>query len=331
MNSSSNFLVEDIWAEIRTAYNVTFLEKLLEIQGIHVYAFGGIVTDTALGKAWKDLDLRIIWDVPTEKQLSTIVPILKEHTTIIQQVQFPGGLLIRVKVPGGKDMIIDIGVTNNFAKFRADFKACAIFIDLKTGEVVELGESCVDDFKNKIIRPLDEPLQQLENDPSHLFRALKFAAKTGFVIDPQFEKILKEKKTLAQRAVKDVIVYLQKNGKDSIAEYFLGNIFGGLKADAVTYIRLLTEYGFLEEMCQTVQRLVCGGNTGIVVTDNSKSLEGIVILEDKLSLFLSSIAKSISDNPSLCFESIKKAFALDTSRSDGNEFVVDPAKIVFVP
>jgi len=186
--------LEEIWTEIKKAYNPIFLEKLLEVPGIRIYAFGGIVYDLSLGKQWKDLDIRIIYDVLIEKRNETILNILEKYTDIIQKVEFPGGMVIRVKIPGGKDMIVDVGLANNFEKFRADFKACAIFVDLKTGEIVELSESCVSDLKNKIIRPLDEPHKQLEADPSHLFRALKFAAKTGFVIDPQFENILKEKK-----------------------------------------------------------------------------------------------------------------------------------------
>lgn len=321
---------EEIWTEIKKAYNPLFIEKLLEIPNAHTYAFGGIVSDLSLGKPWKDLDIRVILDMPQIERDKSVMDILNEYTDVIQTFEFPEGTVVRVKVAGGKDMIIDVGIANSFEKFRSDFTACSIFVDLKTGDIAEIGKACVEDFRNKVIKPLDEPIEQLENDPSHLFRALKFAAKTGFTIDPQFEKILKEKKNLIQKAVTNVISYLEQNGKDSISEYFLGNIFGGLKAHPDVYVDLLEQYGFLEEMGEALQEVAQDKGKDVQFNKNNGELfKGLTIWEDKLSLFLSIIAKAISNDPVVCFGKLKKAFAFDTARSDGNEFVVDPSKIVF--
>lgn len=332
MNQSVIVPVEKIWEEIKKAYNPLFIEELTKIPNAHVYAFGGIVSDLSLGLPWKDLDIRVILNIPKEQRDKSVIDILTQHTNIVQKFEFPEGTVVRVKVPNGKDMIVDVGIGNTLEKFRSDFTACSIFVDLKTGEIVEIGKNCVEDFKNKVIKPLDEPNQQLENDPTHLFRALKFAAKTGFAIDPQFGDILKEKKVLVDRVIRDVINYLRDNGKDSISEYFLGNIFGGLKSNDVVYINLLEEYGFLEEMAKSIQQLVCEDkNKNISLPkDNDKLFEKLNTLEEKLSVFLSIIAKGISENPIACFEEIKKAFAFDTNKSDGNEFVVNLEKINFV-
>lgn len=323
---------DQIWSEIKKAYDPTFIEKLLEIENACTYAFGGIVSDLSLGKPWKDLDIRVILDLPQVERDKAVIDVLEKYTNIIQMFEFPEGTVVRVKVDGGKDMIIDVGIANSFEKFRSDFTACSIFVDLKSGEVVEIGNNCVEDFKNKIIKPLDEPSQQLENDPSHLFRALKFAAKTGFIIDPKFEKVLKEKKFLIRKAVENVVLYIRENGKDSISEYFLGNIFGGFKVRADVYVDLLEEYGFLEEMCKVIQNLIEDDkNKEIILEKNiGKLFEDLTVFEEKLSLFLSIIAKVISNNPEACFEKIKHIFAFDISRSDGNEFVVDPEKIRFL-
>lgn len=329
MNLPKPISVETIWAEIKEVYNPVFLEKLIEIPGARVYAFGGIVTDPPLGKKWKDLDVRVILDTPPNERDEAVFAVLEKYTNIIQRFTFPDGTVFRVKVPGGKDMIIDIGAANNFDKFRADFRASAIFVDLKTGEVVELRESCVEDFQNGIIRTLDEPRAQLKSEPRIMFRALKFATKTGFSIDPELNQILKQEKVLIKDALDETISHIRKYGKDSIAEYYLGNIFGGFKANASVYVGLLYQYDFLKEMCLSLQKL-CGENKNVVVKNNAAKFKGLTTLEDNLSLFLSTIAKAISDNPSGCFEVLKKIFALDTDRSDGNEFVVDPKKIVFV-
>ena len=331
MNNKSGIATfEEIWSEIKKAYNPIFIEKLLEIPNAHTYAFGGIVSDLSLGKPWKDLDIRVILDMPQAERDQLVIDVLDQYTTIVQKFEFPEGTVVRVKVAGGKDMIIDVGIANSFEKFRSDFTACSIFVDLKTGDIAEIGNACVEDFRNKVIKPLDEPVAQLEADPSHLFRALKFAAKSGFVIDPQFEEILKEKKSLVQKAVNNVTSYLAQNGKDSISEYFLGNIFGGLKAHPDEYVDLLEQYGFLEEMGKALQEVV--EEKGKIIQfdkNNGELFKGLIVWEDKLSLFLSIIAKAISNDPAVCFEKLKKAFAFDTNRSDGNEFVVYPTKVIF--
>ncbi|MDP2651795.1 MAG: hypothetical protein Q8O94_01530 [bacterium] len=331
MNTSNDIVsVETIWEEIKKVYNPVFLEKLIEIPGARVYAFGGIVIDPSLGKKWKDLDIRVILDLPPDERDRTVLAILEQHTNIIQRFSFAEGTVIRVKVPGGKDMIIDIGIANSLQKFRSDFKAAAIFIDLKTGEVAEQGESCVEDFRNRIVRTLDEPNAQFEFEPRIMFRALKFAVKTGFSIDPELGEIMRQKKALIQKALDETVLHIQEFGRDSMTEYYLGNIFGGLKTNAEVYVDLLFTYGFLEEMCRYLQKL-CGEKKNIIILNNASAFKEPGSLENKLSLLFSTFAKSISDTPSVCFESIKKIFAMDSNRSDGGEFTIDPAKIVFVP
>lgn len=329
----SNFklvTLDEVWDEIKRVYDPTFLEELIKIPGADVYAFGGIVTDPPLGKKWKDLDVRVILDEPEQERNEKVSAVAEKYTKIIQKAEFPGGLVLRVKVPGGKDMIIDIGVAPNFDNFRADFKSSSLFLNLKTGEIKELTDSCISDFENGIIRTLDEPYAQLEFEPRIMFRALKFAAKTGFTIDSEMERIMKEKKVWIRKALDETIDHIAKNGKDSMAEYYLGNIFGGLKQDPVTFIGLLEDYGFFEEMCKYFQGKFGYSSISLNAAINSSSFANTTTLDEKLSLLLSSIAKSVSNKPEECFESLKKVFALDTDRSDGNEFVVDSSKIVFI-
>jgi tRNA nucleotidyltransferase/poly(A) polymerase len=322
--------VDTIWSEIKSAYNPTFLEKLIEIPSARVYAFGGIVIDSLLGKKWKDLDIRVILDLESAERDRIVLAVLEQYTNVIQTFSFVEGTVYRVKVPNGKDMIIDVGIANSLQKFRSDFKACALFVDLKTGELVEQGESCIKDFHDRVIRTLDKPEAQLEFEPRIMFRALKFAAKSGFSIDPELGRIMKEKTALIQNALQETVSHIQKGGKDSVTEYYLGNIFGGLKSNAALYVELLFTYGFIEEMCLYLQKL-CGEKKEIVVKNNAGAFKELTTLEDKLSLLFSTLAKSISDSPAHCFECIKKTFALNTDRSDGNEFVINSAQLVFTP
>ncbi len=321
---------DTVWTEITKAYDTTFLKALLKMPGVHVYAFGGIVVDLSLGNQWKDLDLRVIYEERDRSLRKMILDVLKRYTSIVQEFSFPGGVAYRVYAPAEKRTLIDVTVSGDFEGVRIDSKICAIFIDLKSGTVRELYKGSIEDFKNGIIRPINGQIEQIAENPLYLFRALKLAVKTRFAIDVQFEKILRDKRFLIRKAVSDTVSYLRENGKDSIGENFLGSIFGGLRQDAPMYVNLLIDYGFLEEMCEELQKLGYGKNNSMKTSFDCEPFKNELVFEEKLSLFLSSIAKSISDSPSVCFESLKKAFAFDTDRSDGNEFVVDPTKIVFV-
>lgn len=325
--------LETIWSEIRKAHDPVFLEHLLQTDGARVFAFGGIVRDTSLGKPWKDLDLKVVWPVSYDERKRVIEQTLKETATMLQTVEFreSDGIVFRITSPREKQTVIDVSVTGAVEHFPPDFKACALFVDLQSGEVVELGPSCLKDFENGAVRPLNDDYEQaLEQEPHLLFRAVKLAAQTGWTIDPQFAEAIRRKKHLIRKAISHVLDYLKQNGKDSFGEYNLGNIFGGLKSNPVRYVQLFSEHGLLEESCRALQEAVCNEHNELKPVQMEASLADAKTIEEKVSLFLSSIAKSISNNPSVCFESLKKAFALDTDRSDGNEFPIDPTKINFV-
>ncbi|GEM_PF-4601234 len=322
---------DTVWTEITKAYNPAFLKALMEIPGARVYAFGGIITDLSLERPWKDLDVRVIWDTPRDVQEREIIRVLEQHVDIVQKFVFVDGLVFRVREPNGKNMIIDIGVANNFGVFISDFTACSIFMDLKTGEIAEMYPNSIHDLEQEIVRMDPKVYGELEKYPFYPLRALKLATKGNFTIDPDFGAFLKTKGAYVQRAMNELTAYIRKNGKDSVAEFYLGNIFGGFKSNASRYAELLEEYGYLREMCLALQEPF--GTKQMPVVVPSHLLERFIItetLEQKLSLLVSVIAHSISNTPIECFTALVHAFAFDTDRSDGNEFVVDPTKIVFV-
>lgn len=323
---------DDVWAEIKKAYNPDFLEALMALPGVHVYAFGGIITDLSLGKSWKDLDVRVIWDAPREMQEREIVRVLEPHVNIVEKFVLIDGIVFRVKESRGKDMIIDIGVANNFDVFISDFTACSVFMDLKTGEIVEMYPNSVKDLERQVVRMDPRAYGELDKYPFYPLRALKLATKGDFRIDSEFGAFLKTKGAHVRRAITELIAYLRENGKDSVGEFYLGNIFGGLKSNAVRYVALLEEYGYLREIFQALQEKFGTKDIPIVLLSNlSERFVAASTLEEKLSLFLSIASQTISKTPSECFAKLTHAFAFDTDRSDGNEFVVNPDKISFIP
>jgi len=320
---------DTVWSEIKKEYNPAFLQALMELPGAHVYAFGGIITDLSLGRPWKDLDIRVIWDVPREVQERDVAHALEKHVDIKQKMSFVDGLVFRVKEPSGKDMIIDIGVANNFNVFISDFTSCAIFMDLKTGDIFEMYDNGVRDLEQEVVRMDPKAYSELEKYPFYTLRALKLAAKGSFKIDPEFGQLLKTRGTYVQRAINDLVTYLHENGKDSSGEFYLGNIFGGFK-NATRYVSLMEEFGYLRDICQALQAQFGSPNKKIVLEENSSErFKNATSLEESLSLFLSLVAEAISDTPAECFTILAHAFCFDTDRSDGNEFPIDPTKIIF--
>lgn len=320
-----------VWAEIRKEYNPAFLEALMRFPGAHVYAFGGIITDLSLGRPWKDLDVRVMLNVPRDVQEREVAHALEQCVDIVQKFEFTDGLVFRIKEPSGKNMIIDIVVANNFNVFISDFTACSIFMDLKTGEIVEMCPNSVHDLEKEIVRMDPRVYGELEKYPFYTLRALKLATKGNFTIDPEFGIFLRTKGTYVQRAMNELVAYIHENGKDSIAEFYLGNIFGGLKSNALRYVGLLEEYDYLREICFALQKQFGTKQRSVDLSSHlAEQFVAMKTLEQSLSLIMSIIARAISNTPTECFVALIHAFAFDTDRSDGNEFVVDSSKIVFI-
>lgn len=321
---------EVLWAEIRENHNPDFIERLLQLPGAEVYVSGGMIVDLSLGRQWKDLDLVVALDIPAAQRRRTVEETLTDAgVRVLSTLEYPNGVALRSLVPGDRKMSVDINVVADVRNITPDFTASGLFVNLKTGEVVEARPTCLHDFNNKIVRSCDEPHEQIAFEPRILFRALKFALKTGFSIDPVFEKAMREESSLIQSALTECTSHIARNGKDSVAEYYLGNIFGGLKIHAERYVEMLYRYGFLQEMAIFAQRR-CNGSGEISIDNYSTRFATLSTLEEKISLLLSIVSRAADPaSPPHCFEILRTAFALNTARSDGNEFVVDPTKIEF--
>lgn len=326
--------LDELMSQIRARYDSRFLDELIALPDIQVLAFGGTIRDILLGKKWKDIDLRVICKRSRQEQIPQIKAVLEKYGTIIQTILFQNDTctVFRTMLNGSKDLVIDSSLSDSDAEILGDFTVCSIYLDLKTGELIEQGPTCLEDFDNRLIRPLGDPLQRIKEEPQLLLRAIKLASQTGFSIHKEFSPLIRGNKELVGPYIKSFIEHIKTNGKDSYAEYMLGNIFGSLKSDAETGVALLHEYGLFNEFCKAGMT-VCENCVSDLRVPEGRVLQykGTSSLEQRLSFFLSDIAKTISTQPSKCFEDLKRAFALDTDRSDGNEFVVNPTGIQFQP
>lgn len=333
-NFNTKVSLEDMWRELRSAYDMTFVEELMRLPSARVYAFGGTVRDILANKPWKDLDLRITLPGPKEERNPIVEEIVRRHGDVILKLFFSDGecFVLRSRFPGKKQMVADIQVVESLEATPGDFTISSLLIDLATGELHQQSSTGFDDFQKKLVRPMAGANVFTAEYPSVILRALKVACHTGFDLEPQFEKLIRTRPERVTEHIEQDLPYIQKNGKDSYAETKLGNIFSGLKTDPQRYVSFINELGLYASLCQGFASVVPNRKTTLspVGFDVHKYRKELA-LEEKISLFLSDISRSMSNQPGDCFEALKKALALDTIRADGNEFVVNPTKIVFVP
>lgn len=324
--------LKKLWDEIEEAHDATFIRALMAIPGARVLAYGGIVYDSMLGKKWKDLDLRVLLNRPWKEMWKTVEKVVKKHTVIKQTVPFegPGGFIVwRVTVSGKKKQIIDIAAARTMRQASSDLRFTAIFIDLKTGEVVEQRPGCLSDFKRGVIKTLNNPHRQFKRSPHEMLRVIKAACKSDFKIDPEVSAAMKHNAKLLPRAFEYAVKHIKKNGKDSWAEYLLGNIFKGLSHNARLYFALMDRYGFLKEFILYLRKRYGNSKTDALpktFTNLFKSQPKT--FEEAISLFLSFLAKEVGVNPKVTFFKFKRAFGLHVSHSTG-EFPINPKEIIY--
>ena len=324
--------LERAWRELEAAYDMALIEQLVAIPTADVYLFGGAVRDMLLDKPWKDADLCVVDRRHKDERNTDVERICNEHGTVLRQLYFSDGecSVLRVRVPGNKQILTDLNVVDSLQVIRCDFTISSIFIHLGTGELYSQSPQAFDDLDSHLIRATsgDRVLQQ--QSPYIFFRALKLACSTGFDFEVQLEQMMRENTDVVRKHFEDDLAYIKEHGKDSFTEFRLANDFGGFSADPRRLVSLINDFDFYRPVCRAFATIAPSlkASFGPAVLDPSKYGKGLK-LEQYISQFLSDIARSISTGPGECFEIMKHAMALDSDRADGNEFVVKPREIEY--
>lgn len=176
--------------------------------GGQIYSVGGAVRDGLLGKDSKDLDI-LIAKVPIDK----LMAILSRYSD--KEVKEVGKSYGVIKfVPKGSKEEIDIAIPRTERKTsgghtgfdffpdhnlpvekelaRRDFTINAI-AKSHDGKIVDPFNG-IEDLKNKIIRVIGE--KSFSDDPLRMLRAVQFASRFGFTIEPETERMIKENSSL---------------------------------------------------------------------------------------------------------------------------------------
>ena len=202
-------------------------------KGGKIYQIGGVVRDEMLGKVSKDLDLLVVGiDI---KELGEII----EPFGKVNLVGKSFGVLkfkpegsseeIDISVPridekstgkGHKDFEIKLGkgISLEQDQLRRDFWMNAMSKDIETGEVHDMGGRGKLDIENRVVRMINP--QAFQDDPLRMLRAVQFAARFDFKIEPKTYKEIKNNAKLiktvsAERFHEEFVKMFTKSTKPS--------------------------------------------------------------------------------------------------------------------
>ena len=181
--------------------NALKIIKTLNANGYQGYLVGGCVRDALCGVKPKD------FDVATDAPLEAVVKLFRRSRIVgrrfpIVHVRF-GRELIEVStfrrsmsdkvVQDDKGMILRDNAFGTLQEdaFRRDFTANALYYDATNNEIIDFVGG-VEDIEAKQLRFIGKPPTRLAEDPVRILRAIRFAAKLSFTIDPAILKLVPE-------------------------------------------------------------------------------------------------------------------------------------------
>lgn len=187
--------------------------RKLEQSGYQAYIVGGAVRDLLVGRRAKD------FDIATNARPEDVKRVFRSNCRIIGRrfrlahVFFGWGArqfevaTFRRKPIGvdeeGEDLLIRsdnaFGDAHEDAE-RRDFTINALFYDHDRGEILDWVGGLVD-IERRVVRTIGDPDVRFREDPVRILRAIKFAARLDFGIDPDgYDAIVAHRDELARSA-----------------------------------------------------------------------------------------------------------------------------------
>lgn len=178
--------------------------------GHQAYLVGGCVRDLLVGRQPKD------FDVATSAHPGEIRAIFRNCRLIgrrfrLAHVYFRGGKVVETATfrtnPNGQSEGTDLLITRDNAfgtaeedARRRDFTINGLFYDVVLGKVIDyVGGKA--DLERRVLRTIGDPDVRIQEDPVRLLRAVRFAAKMDFTIEPKtWEALVRHKGELARCA-----------------------------------------------------------------------------------------------------------------------------------
>lgn len=186
----------------RVSKNAIKVVELLQNAGYSAYIVGGGVRDLLLNLKPKDFDVATNATPEQVRQVFRSALIIGRRFRIVH-VRF-GREIIEVttfrahhqQTSNAKDakqsdhglLLLDnvYGDIESDA-FRRDFTVNALYLDPKTRQIIDFADG-ITDLKKRQLRIIGEPEARYREDPVRMLRAVRFAAKLGFNIEPSSER-----------------------------------------------------------------------------------------------------------------------------------------------
>ena len=169
-----------------------FVLKRLDEAGFSAYLVGGGVRDIYLGKIPKDFDISTDARPGQVRRLFPRSAIIGRRFRLVE-VFFRGGKIIQVSTLRSlSEHDIDspdsvLAPNNTFGTLeedaqRRDLTINSLFFDIRDRSVIDYVGG-VDDLRRGIIRLVGNSERRLHTDPVRILRAIRHAARSGFVIE----------------------------------------------------------------------------------------------------------------------------------------------------
>lgn len=229
------------------------------------YLVGGGVRDLLLGRQPKDFDVgtdahpyqikklfRNCWIIGRRFRLAHVrfgaktieVATFRRHIAPAELAELPeAGDQPDAPVPddprGGPVRHDNTFGTPEEDAFRRDFTVNALFYDIGTFSLIDYVGG-LEDLRSRVIRSIGDPLQRFEEDPVRMLRAIAFAARLDFTLDPPVVDAINRRRHLMATAAPARLV----------EEYY--KILRSGAAERT--FRLLAQHGLLEPVTPELQR-----------------------------------------------------------------------------
>jgi poly(A) polymerase len=165
----------------------------------HAYMVGGAVRDLLLGRTPKDFDLGTDAHPHQVKRLFRNCRLIGRRfrlahvhfgEKIIEVSTFRRRSEFRENTEGDRLIRSDntFGTPEDDA-IRRDFTINGLFYDLETFSVLDYVGG-MDDLKDRVVRSIGNPNDRIPEDPLRILRAIKFAARLDFEIEPKLWKAM---------------------------------------------------------------------------------------------------------------------------------------------
>jgi tRNA nucleotidyltransferase (CCA-adding enzyme) len=175
-------------ARLEIPDEVIRIARKLEAAGFETWCVGGAVRDNLLGHANKDFDLATAATPPQVRQLfKRTVPIGIEHGTVavLDRKRQPHEVTTfrRDVKTDGRHALVEFGVSLEEDLARRDFTINAIAYHPLNHEWRDPFDGAAD-LDARLIHAVGEPADRFREDYLRILRALRFAAKFDFTIEP---------------------------------------------------------------------------------------------------------------------------------------------------